>query len=43
MITPGRLPLPLVERMRGGENLAGHSQVPWDSKAPFDPVAPQIA
>lgn len=43
MITPGLLPLPLVERMRGGENLAGHFQVPRDSKALFDPVVPQIA
>lgn len=43
MITPGLLPLPLVEQMREGENLAEHSQVPRDSKAPFDPVVPQIA
>lgn len=32
-----------MEQMREGENLAGHSQVPRDSKAPFDPVVPRIA
>lgn len=32
MITPGLLPLPLVERMRGGENLAGHLKYPGIAK-----------